>query len=95
MYEQEKKKFLKVLEGVRGVSLTVDAWTTDNMIPFLGITIHWIDDTWTLRERVLAISKLAGEHTGDHLGTILHAALEEFKLKTKVMGLLHYMYIQF
>ncbi|XP_078436367.1 putative transcriptional regulator tpeD [Wolffia australiana] len=40
------------------VSLTVDAWTAENGTGLLGITIHWVDDTWTYRERVLAIREI-------------------------------------
>ncbi|GES92401.1 zinc finger BED domain-containing protein DAYSLEEPER-like [Rhizophagus clarus] len=31
------------------VSFTVDAWTSRNQIPFLGISIHWINNNWELK----------------------------------------------
>ncbi|XP_078442936.1 putative transcriptional regulator tpeD [Wolffia australiana] len=46
----------KLWETVARVSLTVDAWTAENGIGLLGITVHWVDETWTYKERVYAVT---------------------------------------
>ena len=66
------------------MSLTINGWTTHNHISLLGITIHWIDDDWMLRECVLALEKLEGEHSGEYLAKVLRTVLKEFSLEKKV-----------
>ena len=66
------------------MSLTIDGWTTDNHISLLGITVHWINNEWMLRERVLALEKLEGEHSGEYLAKVLRTVLKEFSLEKKV-----------
>ena len=35
------------------VSLTLDGWTSPNRHSTLGITCHWIDESWTMTDIVL------------------------------------------
>ncbi|XP_078432925.1 putative transcriptional regulator tpeD [Wolffia australiana] len=74
----------KLWETVARVSLTVDAWTADNGTGLLGITVHWVDDMWTYRERVLAIREIVGKHDGGNMVSIVLQAQDEFCLRTKV-----------
>ncbi|KAL0215866.1 hypothetical protein P9112_008050 [Eukaryota sp. TZLM1-RC] len=45
------------------VSLTADLWTSVSQMPFIGITIHWINAEWKLQSVVLEICKLPNPHT--------------------------------
>ena len=63
------------------MSLTIDGWTTDNHI---SLFVHWIDDEWMLRERILALEKLEGGHSGEYLAKVLRTVLKEFSLEKKV-----------
>ena len=66
------------------MSLTIDGWTTYNHISLLIITVHWINDEWMLREHVLALEKLEGEHFGEYLAKVLRTVLKEVSLEKKV-----------
>ena len=66
-----------MLSSVRRVSLTIDGWTTDNQTSVLGITVHWINDEWMLRESVLALEKLKGDHYDEYLAKVLRAVLKK------------------
>ena len=68
------------------MSLTIDGWTTDNHISLLCITVHWINDEWMLRECILALEKLQGEHSGEYLAKVLRTVLKEFFLEKKVQN---------
>ena len=81
---KEKTKLKEMLSSVRRVLLTIDGWTPDNHISLLGITIHWINNEWMLRECVLALKKLEGEHSGEYLAKVLRTVLKEFSLEKKV-----------
>ena len=76
-----KTKLKEMLSSVQRVSLTIDGWTTDNHISLLGITVHWINNEWMLRERVLALENLEGEHSGEYLAKVLRTVLKEFSLE--------------
>ena len=59
-FVKEKAKLKEMLSSVRWVSWTIGGRTIDSHISFLGITVHWIDDEWMLREHVWALEKLEG-----------------------------------
>ncbi|KAL5539800.1 hypothetical protein UlMin_044294 [Ulmus minor] len=43
------------------VCLTIDCWTPNQQIPFLCLTVHYIDSDWCLKKRILKISNYKGE----------------------------------
>ena len=45
----------------------LDAWTSANYIPFLGITVHWISSKWELKEILINFCKLSGSYSGENL----------------------------
>lgn len=66
------------------ISFTLDAWTSRNMISFLGITCHWISDDWTLRETLVDFVRLSGPHSGDNLCEAFERSCRELAIFTKV-----------
>ena len=66
------------------MSVIVDTWTTTNHLAIIGITIHWIDDMWSLHECVLAVEELRGSHGGAYMAKILHEVLVDYNLTDKV-----------
>ena len=85
VFETEKAKLKVMLAGVRQVSLMVDACTTKNMIRLIGITMHWIDEQWALRERILSLTRLEDDLTGEHLSKVVSNTVKDFSLETKVI----------
>ena len=63
---------------------TSDAWTSKNILPFLGITVHWIDENWQLCSTVLEFSTLSGSHSGENLTKRFLEILNDFDIETKV-----------
>ncbi|KAL0416698.1 UNVERIFIED_CONTAM: Zinc finger BED domain-containing protein RICESLEEPER 2, partial [Sesamum latifolium] len=54
VYESEKMKLKSLLKNVNKISLTTDCWKSKNqMIEYMVITGHWIDESWQLQKRVL------------------------------------------
>ena len=59
------KKVKEALEGVDGVSTTVDEWTANHR-SYLGMTVHWIDtDTLKRCKAAIACLRITGHHTYD------------------------------
>jgi hypothetical protein len=78
--EQVKEELAIHTQDGGHVSLTMDAWTATNHIPYLGVTGHWIDQSWKLQNKVLAFRRLRGSHTGENLAAVVHNVLEDWNL---------------
>lgn len=79
---RELAKELRQLES--RVSLSLDAWTSPNHHPFLGIVIHFIDNTYTVRREVLGFEILSGIHSGMNMAEKIWSVLDEYDLLDKV-----------
>ena len=66
------------------LSFTVDAWTSKNQLPFLGISVHWINKKWELQSLTLDFCLLLGQHSGENLAQQFLKVLEDFNIETKV-----------
>ncbi|XP_078447685.1 uncharacterized protein LOC144716451 isoform X1 [Wolffia australiana] len=71
MHGQMKVGVRKLWESVARVSLNVDTWIAENGTGLLGITVHWVDETWKYKERVLAIREIVGKHDGENMSSIV------------------------
>ncbi|RXN29270.1 zinc finger BED domain-containing 1-like protein [Labeo rohita] len=61
LYENEKEKRKEVLAQVNYIALTGDHWTVSNN-NYLGVTAHYISDTWELKSFALTILKTEERH---------------------------------
>jgi len=77
------------------LSFTVDAWTSKNQIPFLGISVHWINNEWKLKCTNLDFCVLSGPHTGENLAQKFLEVLYDYKIETKVIIYLYNIYLLF
>ena len=89
MYDRKKceimKNFQRHYETGGRFSLTLDAWTASNSSPYLGITIHFIDEySWTATLILLSFLQLHGSHTVDNLSTIIRNSLVDFKIESSI-----------
>jgi hypothetical protein len=57
----------------------MDASTASNHIPYLGVTVHWIDKSrWEIQNKVLAFRLLWGSHTGGHPAAVIRNVVQEW-----------------
>ncbi|CAB4483899.1 unnamed protein product [Rhizophagus irregularis] len=64
-FNNKQTFILEELQNVPGqISFTLDAWTSKNQIPFLGITAHWISENWELKKITLEFYHLKGPIPG-------------------------------
>jgi len=75
------------------LSFTLDAWTSSNMLPFLGITTHWITRDWQLKEILLDFCMLYGPHSGENLAEVFERCCRELGILTKVCVTKFFVYI--
>jgi hypothetical protein len=70
------------------VSFTADMWTsTLSSEAYLGLTIHYIDENWTLRRFLLDIIPFKTRHTGINMASAINSVISEFNLVSKALAL--------
>ena len=68
------------------VSLTLDAWTSNNKKPMLAINVHWLDEEFVKRSHSLEFVEIKGSsHSGETLASYVFATLQEFGLCEKLL----------
>lgn len=83
-----------------GFTISFDAWKTNNeVLDLLGVVIHYIDETYRLRNIVIGLRNTMGDHTGanqaEHLFSVLHpygiggSQISYFIADTVLKALLH------
>ena len=87
-YEREFMRMRSLLHEAPGkLSFTVDGRTSPDMGAFLGITVHWIDSEWRLREALLDLAPLSGLHNGENLASVFVAACDKFGILPKILAI--------
>src|SRR3990170_2703125 len=68
-------------------SLTADMWSSVNREAFLGLTIHYVDSEWHLRNFLLDIIPFSISHSGMNIAQEIMRVLNEFNIFDKVIAL--------
>ena len=67
------------------IAIASDLWTSKNSVyAFAGVVAYWIDKDWDLNECVLELLPLSGDHSGKASGKLIHKALQERGIATKL-----------
>lgn len=66
------------------VSVSLDAWTSPNHHPFLGILVHYIDNEYKICREVLGFEIMTGVHSGANMAHTVWSVLADFGLLDKV-----------
>ncbi|CAJ0855644.1 2981_t:CDS:2, partial [Entrophospora sp. SA101] len=69
------------------VSFTTDIWSNLSNEAFIGITVHYIDNNWNMRNFVLDIIQIQEQHTGINIANKILDIIEEFNLCTKTLAI--------
>ncbi|KAG2217448.1 hypothetical protein INT45_009647 [Circinella minor] len=83
VYRGYEDRIRKLFVDIPSFSYTVDAWTSEWRVPFLGITAHWIDESWKQNSIVLGLELLEGSHTGVNMAAAFIRVLEHWNLQEK------------
>ncbi|KAG2209871.1 hypothetical protein INT45_010276 [Circinella minor] len=83
VYRSYEDRIRKLFVDIPSFLYTVDAWTSEWRVPFLGITAHWIDESWKQNSIVLGLELLEGSHTGVNMAAAFIYVLEHWNLQEK------------
>lgn len=78
------ERFAKHIASGGCFIITLNAWTSGNKIPYLGITAHWMDLDWDLNDTVIGFKRLHGSHTAENLCSVLIKCLREFSIENHI-----------
>ena len=69
-----------VKEDLTCIGFTTDLWTSRAGIPFMSLTIHFIDKEWKLHRFTPYVAPFPARHTGENIALGLDAMIEELEL---------------
>jgi len=88
-FEAKRDNIQYDLNNIPGkISLTADIWTsTFNNDAYLGLTIHFIDNDWNLRNFLLDLMSFTTRHTGTNIADAIISILRKFHILEKTLAL--------
>uniref|UniRef100_A0A3P9B7T1 BED-type domain-containing protein n=1 Tax=Maylandia zebra TaxID=106582 RepID=A0A3P9B7T1_9CICH len=87
LYEDQRAQQSSKLVQVRNVALTGDHWTLVNNDNYLGVTVHFIDNDWTVQSFALTVSKTEERHYAEACADHFLNVANEWKIKDKITTL--------
>lgn len=81
-FKTDLKGYFKTITS--SISITCDIWTSPNGLAILGITAHWVDNEFILREVILDSIELQGTHSGKNIGNAVLECLKQLEIETKL-----------
>uniref|UniRef100_A0A7N0TMD8 Uncharacterized protein n=1 Tax=Kalanchoe fedtschenkoi TaxID=63787 RepID=A0A7N0TMD8_KALFE len=82
-YNKGKKRLMKILNGVRRVSITTDIWRSGQKIEYMVVTCHFVRD-WKIHKRVLSFCHIHPPHNGLYVCDLLNQCLGDWNLTNKL-----------
>jgi len=80
MFVEEKATLKSLFTHIKsGVSLTTDTWTSKQMINYMCVTTHYIDETWKYQNRIINF-KPTSSHIRENICRVLLQCLREWDL---------------
>ena len=73
MMEDCTEQVKKEIEGINGIGLTTDAWTSLATESYITYTAHYITKEWEMKSRVLSTHSTEERHTADNLAADMKA----------------------
>ncbi|MQL87297.1 hypothetical protein Taro_019838 [Colocasia esculenta] len=88
LYEKEKDKMCKFFNKITfRVTLTADIWTSSNMVSYISLTCHFIDDDWRLQKKILNFLSFQYPHSGEEIYKTIKKLLVDWNLDKKLCSI--------
>lgn len=87
-----KKMFIELKAEIATIpgkiSLTMDGWTSKNVLPFMAIRGHWLDENWVYHSKLFDFVHVIGDHSGENHSIILAGVLSRLGISfSKILGI--------
>lgn len=81
LYYKVKCRIMQQLSSVQFLDLTFDCWTSNAQHPYIGITVHYIDNDWILQTNCLTCTSLDVDHTSFNWHDIIESTLVDWGIQ--------------
>ncbi len=71
-------------KAITKINLSFDMWTSPNRYAFLALHAHYLDASYTVQSRLLALRRVWGAHTGDNQASTICDILGEYGIKERI-----------
>lgn len=68
------------MDQVRAFAFTTDSWTSRANEGFVSLTVHYINNSYELKNYTLKIQALPESHTSENLNSLLKSNLSEWNI---------------
>src|SRR6266487_5953251 len=83
--EQENSELLE--KTCVTVVLSLDGWTSQNSVPFLGINANWLGPDFKVYRVCIAFKVIDGTHSGENLADLVFKVLKRLKILHKLLSI--------
>lgn len=87
LYETTKEKVQQLISKADALCLTTDGWTSINIVSYMGLTAHFIDENTELKSVLLGCTEFSDRHTSINLTNFLLSEAEKWEISYKVTGI--------
>lgn len=85
LFEVKKGAISSQLEkAVTRVSFSFDMWTSPNRYAFLGLHAHYLDASYQVQSRLLALRRVWGSHSGDNQAAAIYDIFGEYGIRDRI-----------
>ncbi|GET52281.1 zinc finger BED domain-containing protein 1-like [Rhizophagus irregularis DAOM 181602=DAOM 197198] len=88
-YKMRKNVLINEVSQINSkISLTTDIWTSEiSKDCYLGVTMHYINNNWELKNLLLDLISINGSHTAGLITSKLLQILKEFSISNNILAL--------
>ena len=86
LYMREKQRIERQMERATHFAITTDGWTSRANDSYVALTVHYIDEEWSLQSHLLETHQLAEAHTGENVATDLESMLTSWNPPITKLG---------
>ncbi|MQL75254.1 hypothetical protein Taro_007636 [Colocasia esculenta] len=88
LYEKKKDKMCKFFNKITfRVTLTADIWTSSNMVGYISLTCHFVDDDWRLQKKILNFLSFEYPHSGEEIYKTIKKLLVDWNLDKRLCSI--------
>ena len=85
IYEQKKSSVKASLKAAASrIHLAFDLWTSSNNYAIMAVSSHFLDTKGMQQQRLLALARQGGAHTGDNLATTLLQVVKDWEIQDRI-----------
>ena len=65
----------------------MDMWTSNQNKSYMCVTVHWIDDNWSIQKRIVKFVHIEGRHTGTKLSKTFTELMVKWYIDKRMFAL--------